>query len=416
MKKILALILSLACVFSLASCFGDTPECTQHMDVDGNQYCDICETMFICPDHKDANVDGDCDTCGALYTCPGHADVNGDEVCDNCRAPFVCPGHTDANSNGRCDTCKKEFVCADHKDADANGVCDVCKAAFTCPKHQDNNRDGKCDNCKADYVCVDHMDANADGKCDICGANYTCPGHSDADGDNKCDQCGFNITGKLNPASVAAFIRAYENSIPTKVETSTIRTITGNKDKDDLYTLESHSTLLTGYVGNKVATVYTSTYQELRSVDEGSDNVVESVFKTVNYKKEFLQLRGVRETLDGVAGAWNAGGLNFAPTAGSIAIGIKESNIRNANFEIDGYNHVMTFVVPKANISAVFGTTGVKPNIDATSDVRVTLVSNGATITSVTFTYSVDASGDVARQTVSITTNYYYDVQSITIE
>lgn len=417
MKKLLSLILALLCVFSLASCVGGSNECTAHTDADGNMYCDTCNAIYICPNHIDADANSFCDTCLAPYSCIGHSDANKDGKCDRCKAPFVCPGHEDPFGFGQCDICNALFVC-EHVDADNDGICDKCLANFTCINHQDLNADGKCDVCEGDYVCNAHRDANVDGLCDVCGDSYSCPGHIDADDNGKCDECGAfgSALDTVNPRSVAAFVRAYRNSLPTLINVETSRTIGTGAES---YTLKSSSVLKTGTINGKNAAVYEESYQELRDVESGSGDTVESVFKVIELKKEFLQGRGVRTTEDGVVGAWNSRETNFAPTIGSIAIAISEDliNVRKFTINDETNTHVMEFTVPKANAGEVFGMNGALPNVDAASDVNVVLTSNGATIISVVIRYSVAVSKDVPeQQTVVIEANYGYSIQNITIE
>ncbi len=280
------------------------------------------------------------------------------------------------------------------------------------------------------HTCAD---ANGDGKCDNCGAavqpttpnnpdepdepTEPCDKCVDEDGDGECDVCGEPYV--LSPESLDAFINAYANSIPTKVETEIKRVYgIGATDYSTVaYELNTKSVLLSGVCAGKVATVYKVVYDEFRSIDEGADQNIVGEIKTTTYEKVFLEGKGVRETteLDGVktGGEWDTSALNFAPTAGSIAISLSEDNVKNLRFTIEDYNHVMRFVVPKAKIKAVFGN-----GIDATSDVSVTLVSNGATITSLSFSYTVEGSEKDAfpGQRVIISANYDYGMQNITIE
>lgn len=419
MKKLISLTLAILCVFSLASCLGGSSEntCTAHKDADGNMYCDTCNAIYICPDHKDANEDKSCDTCGAPYACSGHADANKDGKCDKCKASYTCPGHEDSTGSGQCDICNAKFVC-EHVDANNDGSCDKCKAYFTCATHQDNNADGKCDFCKGKFVCNSHKDANSDAACDVCGKSYACPGHIDADEDGACDECGAfgSALNSVSPESVAAFVRAYQNSLPTKVTTSTSRTV-GNSGA--AYTLNTSSVLVTGTVSGNAASIYESVYFKLRDVESGSGNTVMSVYQPVKQKLEFIAGKGVRETIDdGLPSGWNPRKTNFAPTKGSIALEINENNIKVNKFTIEAEKnlHVMEFTVSKANVETVFGMNGAVPNVDATSDVNVVLTGNGATITSVVITYTVAGTKDVPVQNVKIEVNYDYSIQNITID
>ena len=106
MKKILALLL-ISCMLmtTLASCnwFGgddnqpdNKPECTEHVDADGNLKCDVCGADLpkpqppACTEHVDADGDEKCDVCGADVpkpqppVCEEHKDEDGDYKCDAC--------------------------------------------------------------------------------------------------------------------------------------------------------------------------------------------------------------------------------------------------------------------------------------------------------------------------------------------
>ncbi|MBO5879078.1 MAG: hypothetical protein J6Q68_00800 [Clostridia bacterium] len=259
-------------------------------------------------------------------------------------------------------------------------------------------------------TCEKHVDANEDGKCDVCETEYVCPGHVDADEDEVCDECGapYVYVPEANTveAALATLISCYANSAPTKVVTNTLRVI-----GTDAYDLEGTYTLVTGTFAGKVATVYHAQYEELRTVEEGADEILSEI-KTVEYKKEFLEGKGVREN----GGSWKNSGANFAPAAGSIALNISLDDITNVEFTNEKYNNTVTFSVPKAKIKTVFGVTDGLVNLDADSAVQVTITNNGATVTSVTLSYSIKKSGDVPAQTVTISTVYSYEIQTLTIE
>ncbi len=408
-------------LFSLASCGGSAVTCEAHKDYDGDgYYCDICGAIYVCPDHADEDEDGACDTCAAEYECDGHADANKDGACDKCRAPYTCPGHKDVNGVGKCDICNAKFVC-NHVDVDGNLKCDECLAVFTCVSHKDFDADGFCDFCLGALECGpdSHRDVDGNSLCDICGSAYSCFGYIDADGDSECDECGAIKTLHGKPAksdSVAAFMYAYANSAPTKVVTETVRTVGRGSN---YYTLTATASLYAGTIAGKAAAIYEESSQKLRDVEAGAGETEESVFETVELKKEFIQGKGLRETKNGKAGNWSSRGANFAPTKGSIALSITEEKIKDVKFTITETKHVMEFKVAKANISSVFGENKIVDSTNAVSgvsDVSVVLTSNGTTITSVVITYSVSSSGNVPYQSVVISASYDYSVQVFSID
>lgn len=259
--------------------------------------------------------------------------------------------------------------------------------------------------------CEKHTDADGNGICDTCQTEFTCPAPADANEDAICDECGAPYTppapaeGTVE-AAIATLIRCYENSAPTRVDIETVRVV-----GTDAYTLDGVYTLVTGTFAGKIATIYHAKYEELRTIAEGVDDIVSEI-KEVEYKKEFLEGKGVRE--DG--GSWKASGTNFAPSAGSIALNISLDDIENVKFTNAKYNNTVSFSVPKSKIKTVFGATDGVVNVDADSAVQVTITNNGATVTSVTLSYTIKKSGDVPAQTVTISTIYSYDIQTLTIE
>lgn len=265
-----------------------------------------------------------------------------------------------------------------------------------------------------EVVCEKHVDADANSLCDVCGEAYVCPGHADADANNTCDVCGAPYTAEPEAptpdtldGSIEITLSCYKNSVPTKVVTQVQRTVGKNA-----YTLDALYTLTTGTCAGKVATKYEAVYDELRTVEDGSDNIVKDVFVEVTEVKEYLLGRGVREN----GGTWKSTGLNFAPTAGSIGLNITKDNITDVTFTAAKYNNSISFIVPVDNIEDVFGLNADGDvNIDATSDVAVTILNNGAQITGVVIAYSIKASNNVPAQTVVIATEYSYGIQVVDI-
>ena len=139
MKKILALLLiSMMLMTSLTSCdffglFGDKdeeptpqPECTEHVDADGNYICDNCGAELEKTDTPKPPLCEDED----------HKDENSDLICDICgiglELPPPCGQQKDEDGDGKCDICGWEIsdpkppVCTEHKDVDGDYKCDAC--------------------------------------------------------------------------------------------------------------------------------------------------------------------------------------------------------------------------------------------------------------------------------------------------
>lgn len=92
------------------------PVCTEHIDADGDEKCDVCGADVpapqppVCEEHKDEDGDEKCDVCGADVPkpeCTEHVDSDGDEKCDVCGADVPKPecSHADANVDYTCDKC-----------------------------------------------------------------------------------------------------------------------------------------------------------------------------------------------------------------------------------------------------------------------------------------------------------------------
>ena len=94
-------------------------------------------------------------SCGDTKECTEHIDKNGDGICDDCNASApTAHVHTDKNSDYKCDGCKASLIPAEHDCIDKNEdlECDICHEDVKPPKHThtDANDDQVCDECDAD--------------------------------------------------------------------------------------------------------------------------------------------------------------------------------------------------------------------------------------------------------------------------
>lgn len=233
----------------------------------------------------------------------------------------------------------------------------------------------------------EHLDENGDGKCDNCDEAYEAP-----------------------DKGLKATLAAYANSQPTKVVTTSKQAFWEFDDEGEkfvAYDLDSETVLVTGKVNGLTATVETTTREILRAIGE-TDDILGAITTTVA-TDEYLEGYGRRvNAADG--NDWQAGGLNFAPRLGSIAIGITADNVKNATYTEAAYNNVYTFTVAKADVEAVFG-----EEITTDTDVTVTIVNDGAVVTSITMTYGVNAVDNYPERTVTISATYDYSVQKVSL-
>lgn len=202
----------------------------------------------------------------------------------------------------------------------------------------------------------------------------------------------------------------YENSLPTKVVTTSTQSII-NDSGVAVQTLNGKYELVTGTIAGKLATVQTYEQDYIREVAEGANAVVVGPIGTETGSLEYLEGYGRRTN----GGSWDPNGLNFGPTAGSIAINLDDSLLQNAEYTEgeDGIN-TLTFTVLNANIAAVFGADSDDVALlTASSDVEVTITNNGAFIQSITISYSIAGTRYYPERQITMITEYEYDVQNV---
>ena len=202
----------------------------------------------------------------------------------------------------------------------------------------------------------------------------------------------------------------YKNSLPTKVVTTSTQSIM-NSSGVAVQTLNGKYELVTGTIAGKLATVQTYTQDYIREVAEGANAVVVGPIGTETGSLEYLEGYGRRTN----GGSWDPNGLNFGPTAGSIAINLDESLLTDVKYTEgeDGIN-TLTFTVPNANIAAVFGADSDDVALlTASSDVEVTITNNGAFVQSIAISYSIDGTRYYPKRQITMITEYEYDVQSV---
>ena len=202
----------------------------------------------------------------------------------------------------------------------------------------------------------------------------------------------------------------YENSLPTKVVTTSTQSII-NDSGVAVQTLNGKYELVTGTIAGKLATVQTYEQDYILEVAEGANTEIVGPIGTKKGSLEYLEDYGRRTN----GGAWDAKGLNFGPTAGSIAINLDESLLTGAQYTEgeDGIN-TLTFTVANENIAAVFGADSDDVALlTASSDVEVTITNNGAFVKSIAISYTIAGTRYYPERRVVMTTEYEYDVQNV---
>lgn len=196
--------------------------------------------------------------------------------------------------------------------------------------------------------------------------------------------------------SIAAM---YNMSSPTKVVATT-------EHKIGSYELNSSYELITGYVDNSLASVYTVTTEELRTVEEGGNtDEVKEMIKSTTKKTEAIEGFGARVN----GGDWDPEGAVWAIGRGRMAINLQEDAVTYVNYE----NHTLTLIVPKANAATVLGADYAK---NIASDVEITIVDDGAVITSIDLHYFLAGDGaNLGESEMTVKVIYTYDLERITI-
>lgn len=193
----------------------------------------------------------------------------------------------------------------------------------------------------------------------------------------------------------------YYVSEPTKVVATTKQTV-GALELDCSYEL------ITGYVDNVPASVYTVATEEIRSVEDGGNNeeVKDIIISTVK-KTESVEGLGSRTN----GGEWNPLGTVWKIGRGRMAINISEENVQNAVYE----NNVFTCTVPADKVVAVLGEDYAA---DVAGDVEVKIFDDGAVVTSVELHYFLkgDESINLPESEMDVKIVYTYDLERITIE
>ena len=191
----------------------------------------------------------------------------------------------------------------------------------------------------------------------------------------------------------------YSMSAPTKVVAST-------KQKFGSYELNCSYELVTGFVDDSPASVYTVTTEELRTVEEGGNTEeVKDMIKSTTKKTEAIEGFGSRTN----GGEWNPEGTVWDIGRGRMAIRLKEEAVTNVKYD----NHVLTLVVPKANVATVLGEDYAKYIV---SDVDITIVDDGAVVTSIELHYYLAGDGaNLGESEMTVKVLYTYDLERITI-
>lgn len=192
----------------------------------------------------------------------------------------------------------------------------------------------------------------------------------------------------------------YDMSQPTKV-IATTKQVLGPIELNCSYEL------ITGYVDDSRASVYTVTTEELRSVEEGGNNEeIKDLIKTTTRKTEAIE--GIGSRVNG--GEWDPEGDIWEIGRGRMALNLDKDAVENVSYD----NHTLKFTIPNANVGIVLGEAYAA---DIASDVEVTIVDDGAVVISIDLHYFLKGDGkNLAESEMTVKVLYTYDLERITIE
>ncbi len=231
-----------------------------------------------------------------------------------------------------------------------------------------------------------------------------CDEHVDADGDKKCDECGEDYVAPAN--GVSETLSCYANSQPTKVTTTSKQEfleIDYDGEKFTAYELNGKTELVTGTINGLLATVETSVMQRIAAISD--EATIKPVIEEFKSSDEFVQGRGRRyDAINDPEAEWDSTGYNFSPAMGAIALNITNANVKDVTYSEAPYNNVFSCKIDKANAKEVFK----GKDITCDSDITLTIVNDGAVVTSVTIEYTIAAVGNNPECRVTITTEYEY--------
>ena len=135
--------------------------------------------------------------------------------------------------------------------------------------------------------------------------------------------------------------RMYNMSAPTKIVATT-------EQDFGAYELNCSYEIVTGYVDNSLASVYTVTTEELRTVEDGGNtDEVKDMIKSTTKKTEAIEGFGARTN----GGDWDPAGSVWAIGRGRMALNLDATAITNMTYE----NNVLTFTVPADKAATVLG-------------------------------------------------------------
>lgn len=197
-------------------------------------------------------------------------------------------------------------------------------------------------------------------------------------------------------ADLSAFDACYASSDPDKI-------VVVSTQAFDTMALENRTVITKGKIGDIDAATMTVKGEKMRSVEDGSGQLVLGPVEEIDITKWYRSDMGVSEDK---GETWDAKAASFVPEKGDLALKLDPTVLENV--VIDG--NKLTFVVKPENSAKVFG------NLEGIeSDINVEILTDGAVVTNVRVSWVVPYNGatSVEKTTVTINTTYYYDLQQL---
>ena len=213
------------------------------------------------------------------------------------------------------------------------------------------------------------------------------------------DKIGIDLGGSSDPVQAVADM--YNMSTPTKVVATTTQNIGGFK-------LNCSYELVTGFVDNKPASVYTVTSESIRSVEDGGNNE-EVKDMVISSTKKTESVDGYGSRVNG--GDWDPSGSVWTIGRGRMALNLDAQYLTDVVYE----NNTLSFTVPAANVAQVLGE---EYSANVTGDVKVKISDDGAVSTSIDLRYNLkgDEAANLVESEMTVKVIYTYDLERITLD
>ena len=207
---------------------------------------------------------------------------------------------------------------------------------------------------------------------------------------------GMLVSCNEETSDLDAFNKCYATSNPDKIVVTSTQAF-------DTMALEYKTTITKGKIGDLEAATMTVKGEKMRTIEDGSGEVVYGPIEEIDITKWYREDKGVSEDK---GATWDEDADSFAPGRGEIALNLNPEKLSNVVIE----GNTLSFIVKAENTAEVFGDLA-----DVEYDISVEILTDGAVVTNVRLSWVIPYNGEtgVERTTVTIDTYYYYDLQKL---